>query len=95
MNQQNQALPPFNPDSVVINIPVNYKQCNLLLEALGKLTFDRVEGLYNHVRTTGVTAMQAAEREHEAQVHAAINDAAAHALTQHATGAAVVEGSGQ
>lgn len=50
----------FNPDDVQINLALNYKECNLILKALGKLPFEDVAELYSRVRTVGTTTMNAA-----------------------------------
>lgn len=56
--------PPFNPATVLIPLTVDYQQMNLLLEGLGKLPFERVEGLYTGLRGHAARVMQQAEDAH-------------------------------
>ena len=61
---------PFNPATVPINYTLNFQQVNLLLEGLGKLTYERVEQLYGAMRGAALQTLQDAEqaqREAEAE----------------------------
>ena len=55
---------PFNPASVPINYTLNFQQVNLLLEGLGKLPYERVEQLYNAMRSAALQTLQDAEQAH-------------------------------
>ena len=55
---------PFNPASVPINYTLNFQQVNLLLEGLGKLPHERVEQLYNAMRSAALQTLQDAEQAH-------------------------------
>lgn len=52
---------PFDANQVPINVTLNLPQVNTLLEGLGELPFKKVEGLYNGLRNTALTALQQAE----------------------------------
>ena len=55
---------PFNPASVPINYTLNFQQVNLLLEGLVKLPHERVEQLYNAMRSAALQTLQDAEQAH-------------------------------
>lgn len=58
------TITPFKPNEVVIPLGLTYSQVNLVLEGLGKLPMERVEGLYTGIRGQAVKSMQEAEAAH-------------------------------
>lgn len=67
-----QAAQPFNPAEVPINYTLNFQQVNLLLEGLGKLPFEKVEQLYQGMRSVALQTLQAAEAAHKEAAEKAV-----------------------
>ncbi|MFA5630297.1 MAG: hypothetical protein WC997_02195 [Porticoccaceae bacterium] len=55
----------FDPAAVQIGYSLNFEQVNLILEALGKLPFERVEALYSGMRAHALAVMAESQRHTE------------------------------
>lgn len=69
----------FDPGLVPIRFALNFQHVNLVLEELGKLPYEKVEQVYQTIRSIAVYTLQDAEREFNDQqvgIAAALTDSA-------------------